>query len=419
MGDAVPLPHRARRPRLLVLTQYYRPEPNFITADVAQALSDDADVVVICARPNYPLGRYYDGWRGWLPSRTREGRVTVWRLPLLAYTGNSLWRRACCYGSFLVGATLLAPVVAFRPDIVWVYQTPFTTALAALGARYLHGSRLVYTAADLWPESMLATRVARPGPLMRSLFAYSRWINRRAQLIVASTEGTLERYASDGVPRDRLRHVPVWVDAAPADAVAVDQPAEAPAISMIVYVGNIGPAQRLDTLVRAGALMHEQGIPVAVHLYGSGSAEAELRRLAAELDARNVTFHGRVTPAEALQVSAGAFAQVVSLEPTELFAMTVPSKLAFSFAAGAPVLYGLQGEAARIAAQSGGGILFDPEDPGSLVGAVIELLRRSPEERSDMRAALRRFYAAHFSRSELLGRYRALILDQAGHSVSA
>ena len=405
-----------RRPRLLVLSQYYRPEPNFITADVAQALSKEVDVTVVCARPNYPFGRYYDGWRGWLPKRSLEGRVTVWRLPLLAYTGNSIWRRALCYGSFLLGATLLAPFAAFRPDVVWVYQTPFTTALAAIGARYLTGARLVYTYADLWPESMLAARVVGPGLLMRALFSYSRWINRHAHLIIASTEGTLERYASDGVPRERLRHVPVWVDAAPD--TAVELPADAPSSTSVVYVGNLGPAQRLDTLVRAGALLQEQGIPIEMHLYGSGSAEAELRRLASELHARNVTFHGRVAPAEAFQVAASALAQVVSLEPSELFAMTVPSKLAFSFAAGAPVLYGLQGEAARIAAQSGGGILFDPEDPGSLVRAVIELLQRSAEERSDMRVALRRFHAANFSRSELLARYRALLLNEARHAVA-
>lgn len=402
-----------------MLTQYYRPEPNFITADVAQALSEDVDVVVVCAHPSYPLGKYYDGsrgWRGWLPRRTREGRVTVWRLPVIAYAGSAIWRRALYYGSFLLGATFLAPFAAFRPDAVWVYQTPFTTALAALGARYVAGARLVYTSADLWPESMLATRVVRPGLLMRTLFAYSRWINRHAHLIIASTEGTLERYASDGVPRERLRYVPVWVDAAPD--TAVELPVDAPSSSSVVYVGNLGPAQRLDTLVRAAAMLQEQQIPVEVHLYGSGSAEAELRNLASELAARNVTFHGRIAPAEALQVSASAFAQVVSLEPTELFARTVPSKLAFSFAAGAPVLYGLQGEAARIVAQSGGGLVFNPEDPGSLVRAIAQLLQRPPEERSDMRAALRSFYNAHFSRSELLARYRALLLGEVRHSVT-
>jgi glycosyltransferase involved in cell wall biosynthesis len=406
-----------RRPRLLVLSQYYRPEPNFITADVAQALSDELDVTVVCARPNYPLGRFYDGWRGWSPRRSREGRVTVWRLPLLPYHGGSLWRRALCYGSFTLGSAVMAPIVAGKPDVVWVYQTPFTTALAGLGARYLRGARLVYTAADLWPESMLASGVAKPGPLMRTLFAYSRWINRAAHLIVASTEGTLERYARDGVPLERLRHVPVWVDAAPEGPVTST---EAPAgVPRVVYAGNLGPGQRLDTLVQAAGNLHGRGVAVEVHVYGTGAAEPDLRALAASLPAPNVIFHGRVSPEEALRVSAGAFAQVVSLQPSPLFAMTVPSKLAFSFAAGAPVLYGLHGEAARIAAQSGGGVVFDPEDPASLAEAVLDLLRRSPEERSAMRAALGRYYSAHFARRRLLEQYRSLLLAEARRATGA
>jgi len=405
---------KARRPRLLVLTQYYRPEPNFITADVAEALSDELDVTVVCARPNYPLGRFYEGWGGWTPRRSREGKVTVWRLPLIPYHGGSLWGRAFCYSSFTFGSLFMAPFVAGKPDVVWVYQTPFTTALAALGARYLRGARLVYTAADLWPESMLASGVAGPGPMMQALFAYSRWINRAAHLIVASTEGTLERYARDGVPRDRLRHVPVWVDAAPEEPAVRAEPAGVP---RIVYAGNLGPAQRLDTVVRAAAELHARGVAVEVHLYGSGAAEAELRALAASLPAPNVTFMGRVSPTDAFRISADAFAQVVSLQPSPLFAMTVPSKLAFCFAAGAPVLYGLHGEAARIAAQSGGGILFDPEDPASLVAAVVGLLQRTSEERSAMRAALGRYYSAHFARRKLLEQYRSLLLAEARRAV--
>jgi len=250
---------------------------------------------------------------------------------------------------------------------------------------------------------------------MQTLFAYSRWINRAAHLIVASTEGTLERYARDGVPRERLRHVPVWVDAAPEEPAGTK--AEPAGVPRIVYAGNLGPGQRLDTVVRAAAELHGRGVTVEVHLYGSGAAEGELRALAASLPAPNVKFMGRVSPADAFRISADAFAQVVSLQPSPLFAMTVPSKLAFCFAAGAPVLYGLQGEAARIAAQSGGGILFDPEDPASLVTAVLGLLKRSSEERSAMRTALGRYYSAHFARRKLLEQYRSLLLAEARRAV--
>jgi hypothetical protein len=48
----------AQRTKVLVLTYYYRPEPNFITADVAEGLAGVVDVTVVTAHPSYPTGRF-------------------------------------------------------------------------------------------------------------------------------------------------------------------------------------------------------------------------------------------------------------------------------------------------------------------------------------------------------------------------
>ncbi|MFL5582913.1 MAG: hypothetical protein ACJ8AO_21310, partial [Gemmatimonadaceae bacterium] len=110
-----------------MLTQYYRPEPNFITADVAQELARLSDVTVITAHPNYPTGRFYPGTRPWRLSRSVEDGVTVWRVPHFADHSTSKWRRALSYLSFAGAAAATAMVVARRVDVVWVYHTPFTT----------------------------------------------------------------------------------------------------------------------------------------------------------------------------------------------------------------------------------------------------------------------------------------------------
>ncbi|MBW3654646.1 MAG: glycosyltransferase family 4 protein, partial [Gemmatimonadetes bacterium] len=188
-----------------------------------------------------------------------------------------------------------------------------------------------------------------------------------------------------------------------------EPPRPAPGTPRVVYAGNLGVAQGLESLIRAAAELGRQGVDVRVDLYGSGSSESELRALAAELGATNVVFHGRVSPAEALRACASAHAQVVSLAATPLFAMTVPSKLPFSFAAGAPVLYALQGEAAALAEESGGAIAFDPGRPESLVAAVQRVLALSPEERAEMGERLQAYFVRHFSPDTQLAAYEALL----------
>lgn len=398
---------RARRQRFLVLTQYYHPEPNFITADVAEALARDADVTVVTTHPNYPNGDFYPGTRYRRIERSRVNGVTIWRVPMIPDHSLSPVRRALSYLSFTVMAGVVAIFVAGRPDTVWVYQTPFTTGVAALWFKFVLRTRTVYTCADLWPESFAATGVVRSAWVMRLMATYNRAINRAADLIICSTPGTAERYRQDGIPEDRLVVIPVWVGGVDELAARACGPAHSP--RTIVYAGNLGPAQKLDTVIEAAAKLHAAGAAVDFDLYGSGSAEAELKALAERLGAVNVTFKGRVALDVAFDASSSALAQIILLQRSALFRMTVPSKLFMAFAAAAPLLYGLEGDAAMLAASSRGGIEFDSSDSDTLVHAVMRLLELSTADRGIMRRNLRSYFSTHFDPSILVARYRALL----------
>jgi len=216
----------------------------------------------------------------------------------------------------------------------------------------------------------------------------------------------LERYRADGVPAERLHWLPVWVDGVPATTTAEHQPPERLAI---VYAGNLGPSQQLTTLVEAAALLRAQGSPVVVDIYGVGSAEGELRALAAARGADNVHFHGRVSPADAYAISSRSLAQVVSLKKTPLFRMTVPSKLYFCFAAGTPILAGLEGESAELARESGAAFVFDVEEPATLVQAVQTVLAMSDDARRACRSQVQQFFQDRFAKHQLIRHYLTLI----------
>lgn len=389
---------------VLILTQYYHPVPNFISKDVAEVMSAHGSVTVITAHPNYPDGRFYPGSRWWRPQRTIENAVVVWRLPMIPDQSNSVLRRSISYLSFLFVATLWAPFVAARPKVVWVYQTPFTMAIAGLWFKFARGARLVYTCADLWPESFTASAITKPGLLVRVLSSYRRLSNRWADMIICSTRGTLSKFSAEGVPPERLCYVPVWVQ-----GTELHPPPGGQENRSIVYAGNLGPAQQLETIVQAAAEVQRDGLSIQFDLYGTGSSERDLRQLVRTLGLTNVRFFGRVAPEFAFQASATALGQIVTLRSTPLFRMTVPSKLAFCFAAATPVLYGLEGEAERIAAASGGAIAFTAGDPTSLVAAVRLLMNKTPYEREQMRRALRHYYIEHFARDKLLQKYEAVL----------
>ena len=146
-----------RRRRLLVLTQVYHPEPNFITADVAEAVARHCDVTVVTAHPNYPHGRFYPGVRYHRIEKSMEKGVTVWRVPFYPDHSLSTVRRALSYLSFAAVSSIVAPFVAGRPDTVWVYHGPFTTGIGALFFKLAYRLRLVSKFCDDAAKFVLAS----------------------------------------------------------------------------------------------------------------------------------------------------------------------------------------------------------------------------------------------------------------------
>ncbi|HLM76383.1 MAG TPA: methyltransferase domain-containing protein [Polyangiaceae bacterium] len=391
--------------RVLLLSLHYRPEPNFITADVAQRLAREGfAVTVVTAHPNYPLGRFYDSVSTFVPARSEEGGVSVWRLPFLPDHSTSKLRRFLAYGSFTLAAALFAPFAEPSPDLVWVYNAPFTTGAAALWFRYARGSKIGFICPDLWPESFEAAGVSPPRPILQWMYAYSRWINRRADLLVATTRGMLRRYEADGIPRSRLRFAPLWVDGV-ASPPRSEAPAEGVGLPRLMYAGNLGPAQALDVVLHGARMLKGDGVEVKIDFYGAGSEEARLSALARDLGLSGVSFRGRVSQAEVFRAAAGAAAQIVHLTPSPFFSMTVPSKLASCLAAGRPVLAGVPGESLDIAKESGGAIGFEAGNAEDFERAVIELLAMSPEERAAMGARGRRYFEENMHPDALLARY--------------
>lgn len=396
-----------RRSRILVMTQHYKPEPNFITTEVAEALARESDVIVVTAHPNYPLGRFYSGRRFPRIEKSVENGVVVWRVPFLPDHSLSIAKRSLSYLSFAVIASVVAPFVAGKPDTVWVYHGPFTTGLAALFFKLVRGSRLVVTCADLWPESFTAAGVVQSSWIIDLATIYNRAVNRAADLIVCATRGTMRTFQEIGIPQERLALIPVWIGG--TRAVGEQRLQNFVEVPRIVYAGNLGPAQGLETVIRAAAILREEVPALQFAIYGTGASENSLRVLAAQCDATNVTFHGRVPISEAFDASASSLAQIVCLQRSPLFKRTIPSKLFSAFAASAPILYGLEGEAADLAAQSGGGIAFASDDPQTLVRAVKNLLSLSQEERSEMRARLNKFFSDNFDPRKLVAEYEKIL----------
>jgi len=232
---------------------------------------------------------------------------------------------------------------------------------------------------------------ARAGKLVSAVL--SPWLRatyRSAAGVIAIAPSMAATLVERGARRDRVRTIYNW---APRQGTTqVQLSGQRCDCLRLVYAGNIGAAQDLETVMRGLALV---GDGVTLDVYGEGIREGSVRELASDLGLRQVRFHGRVSPEEIAR--SGADFHIVSLKDLPVFRMTIPSKFQASLALGVPVIASVAGDLAEIVKEENVGFVAFPGDAESFAEAVRKAAATGPSEREAMCLAARRFYESHMS----------------------
>jgi glycosyltransferase involved in cell wall biosynthesis len=256
--------------------------------------------------------------------------VHVSRWPVLRDRGGNV-RGYVQYASF--DAPLLFRLLFRRFDVV-VAESPPTTALVAAVVAALRRRPLVYYAADVWTDGVIAMGAARPVvSLMRWM---ERTVLRRADRVLSISADVDERLVALGADRERIATVGNGVDTAVFTPVAA---AAAPDEMYFVYTGTMSEWQRPDLFVRGFARLADEFPDLRLRFFGQGAVESELRMLAEQLVPGRVVFGGVVSPQESARWIRGAVAALVSIVPGIGYDFARPTKSYAAAACGTPVIF--------------------------------------------------------------------------------
>lgn len=401
--------------KLLVLTQYFRPE-NFRINDVVEGLAARGhEVTVYTALPNYPSGKFFDSYGFLGPYREAFGSVQVRRVPILPRGGGGGSRLALNYLSHACMASLLAPrFLGERFDAILVYEpSPMTIGIPARVLRALLRVPVVFWVQDLWPESLSATGAVRSPAVLAAMDRLIKWIYRGCDQVLVQSEAFIPSVQAHGVPRERIRYLPNSAETfyQRLEPRQEDQEAtELPAGFRVVYAGNIGAAQDFPTILAAAELLRGDR-KVQWILLGDGRmkgwVESEVRRRSLD----NVHLLGQRRAETMPRYFAHADALLATLRREAIFAYTIPSKIQSYLACGRPVIAALEGEGGRIIREAGAGWTVPPEDPFALAEAVRSASRLDKSELDTMGNRGEAWFREHFERDKLLARLEAFLQD--------
>ena len=402
--------------KILYVSQYFPPEMGAPAARADELSRHWArmghDVTVLTGFPNHPTGVVPEEWRARLRrlhhteivDGVRVVRTWLWPLP-----NRKAHERILNYTTFCVSAALSGLALA-KPDVVIATSPQLLCALSGWWLAWWRRVPFVFEIRDLWPESLAAVGASSEGKLLhRVLAGIAGFLYRRADQVVVVTpafEDYLIRHWK--VPAAKISVVENGVEAdvfcAEPAAMELRKQLELEERFIICYVGTMGNAHGLETLVAAAEELQTK-LPCAVFLLiGEGAEKERIVKLAAGRGLNNIQFFAQ-QPRERipLYVSA-ADVCLVMLRKSDLFKTVIPTKLLEYMACERPVIVAVDGHARQIVEEAGAGVFVEPENSQALVKGILDVAA-TPERRRKMGASGRQFILNKFSREETAQEY--------------
>jgi colanic acid biosynthesis glycosyl transferase WcaI len=403
----------------LVLSHYFWPEPIPKPLGLAEALRDEGETVeVLTGFPNYPDGKLYPGYGLRLVRHETIAGIHVRRTFMYPDHGRSLVGRMINYASFMLSA-IVGGVASSPFDVMYVWHPPLSIGVAAAVIGFLRRRPFVYDVQDIWPESAIASGFLRPGRLSRWMTALEKFVYRQADHILVVTDGAKKNLLEKGVPDEKITVAPHWYDDSDLRLTGPEAREEVRAREgwggrfVVMFAGNLGMMQGLDTVVRACREL-PPNTNVLVCLVGDGLDRERLVGLAKDLGVEDrLRFVERKSPSAMGGYFAAADALLVHLRASPLGPLIIPTKTIAYLAAGKPIVMANSGASADLVKQAGAGVVLAPDDPMCLARTIVDLSGADDDIRAEMGRRGRHFFEEHFTREATLPKYITLLARSA------
>lgn len=380
--------------KILVVCQYYKPEP-FRIADICEEMVRRGhEVQVVTGYPNYPEGILYEGYgKGKHVDEVING-VKVHRCYTVPRQTGAV-KRMMNYYSYVASSVkyiLSRKCVASDGtsfDVVFCNQlSPVMMAYAAIAYKKKYKIPAVMYCLDLWPESLIAGGVTRKSAVYKYYHHVSKRIYRQMDKILI-TSRMFSDYLKDefGIKKEKIEYLPQY-----AEGIFEQIPPRIEdGIFNFMFAGNIGAVQSVETIIKAAEILKDE--PVKFHIVGGGTDLERLQKMGENM--KKVVFYGRRPIEEMPEFYAKADAMLITLAADPVLSLTLPGKVQSYMAVGKPIIGAIDGETKSVIEEAQCGFCGKAEDADELA----ENIRRFIGDNMDrflMGENARKFYEENF-----------------------
>jgi colanic acid biosynthesis glycosyl transferase WcaI len=397
----------------LIVSNYYHPEFTGSAPPISDlsfwAAEQGLSPSVLTARPSYPLGRVYDGYENGQRDTEVYRGVNVKRVRSVVSKSRGTFGRLAAELSFVVSAVLTRRR-RYR-GVVCVCPSVFVVLAAPLFRR--RGGTLVAIVHDIQSGLAQSLKFGVAGPIIHGLRWLEAWALNRCDSVVVLSEAMTSELRALGVVRP-IEVIPPQVDV--REITPTPEPeTETP---VLLYSGNLGRKQGLGQVLELARALLERGSPAVIHIRGQGSERVDLEAEAARIGLSNVRFSD-LAPRDRLSDALGeATLHLVPQNPSGA-SFALPSKV-FSIMAAQRAFVATAAPDTpleQVAAQSGGGICVEADDP-ALFADAVEALLKDGARRAELARSGRRYVESEVDREIVCRRIlERVVRDTTRHGV--
>ena len=407
--------------RLLLLSLVFPPD-EVSTAQLFGELVEDLialgwDVTVLTTTPHYnpPAEverRLTARWGGLLMTSSFHGATVIHTaMPL---KGTSVIGRIAAWLRFHVLSVLAALRETNEADVILAPSPPLTIGLAAWLIGEVKRAPFIYNVQELYPDTAVSLGALKEGWLLYLLRRVEAFVYRRAYAVTTIAPGMARAIARRTSDPKKVRLIPNFVDTRIITPQARDNPFarefDLRDCFSVVYAGNMGPAQGLETLLEAAELTRREP-SIRYVLVGAGTSKDALEQFARTRQLSNVQFIPQQPYARVPDIYGSSDLCVVPLV-SGLASEAVPSKVYRILAAERRILAITNpiSDLAAVVRESNSGIVVEPGNPRILADAI---LAAAGSRNSSVVPRSREFVVQHFDRPIVVNKYSELLREAA------
>jgi len=398
--------------KILITYRHFWPDSppyaSMLRSIAKKLVSEGHDVSLVCEQPCY---KPTDG------DNDRPSVLDVDGIRVYSIARLPLWKKSGLIRSL---SKLVFPLRAYlfcthkfskkeRIDLVWTATIPpVVSGVIGLKLARRYSSDFLYHCQDLYPEIAVHMDMIKPnGFIYRAMKSLEKKTREQASILVSLSEDMKETIEILARPSGETFSEKNEVKKTETSEYKIFKSSDT---INIVFAGNMGQFQGLQTVINALSSLGEKGHAIHLAFMGEGKALGELKRLAK--NSQNISFHPHLPFEAAKSLIASADYGLVSLEP-DIYKFAFPSKTLTYLGLSVPLVVVVEPESQLVKAIEENELgFFSTGNTVEQISAMLMQIITQREKVKTHKSNASKYYDQACSREHLLGKWSEILSDK-------